>query len=338
MKKSLIACAALCAIAGTASAQSTVTLFGVVDLGLERTNLSPGSATTRLSSGIQSGSRWGVKGSEDLGGGLSASFKLESGFDASTGAAGQGGLAFGRQAWVGLDGGFGSIKLGRQYTPLFNAIDTVDPFDTGITGDGSGIAAVFRSYGFRMNNAITYSTPTAGGFSAELAYGLGEVAGSTSAGSQYGMSANYSSGPLTLVAAYHNQNQETGGVSTGKSHTTMIGGAYDLKAVVLSAAYATNHDQDAAGINTGNSRDYMLGLSAPIGAATVMAEYVHHADKLLSNANANYWQLGATYALSKRTNFYTSYSIIKNDALGATGSGTPGVDISWLNVGIRHTF
>jgi len=201
MKKKLLALAVLGSLAGSSFAQSNVALFGVVDLGLERTTLSPGASTLRLSSGIQSGSRWGLKGTEDLGGGVSASFKLESGFDASTGAAGQGGLAFGRQAWVGLNGGFGSLKLGRQYTPIFGAIDTVDPFDAGITGDGSGISAVFRSYGVRMNNTINYSTPAMGGFSAEVAYGLGEFPGSTSTGSQWGGALGYANGPLTLVAA-----------------------------------------------------------------------------------------------------------------------------------------
>ena len=339
MKKSLIAFAVLGACAAGASAQSTVTLYGVVDVGLERTDLSPGPSATRLSSGIQSGSRLGFKGTEDLGGGLSASFQLEMGLDATTGAAGQGGLAFGRQSWVGLNGGFGSLKLGRQYVPLFGALDTIDPFGTGITGDGSGIAAVFRSYGVRMNNTINYSTPSMGGFSGEVAYGLGEVAGSTSTGSQWGAAGTYEGGPITVVAAYHLQGQATAaGVDTGDARTAMVGAAYDLKAVKLHAAFAANRDKDAAGVSTGRSRDFMLGVSAPVGPVSVMASYVRHDDRMVANADAAYWQLGATYALSKRTNFYTSYSTIKNDAAGATGSGAPGVDISWINVGIRHKF
>jgi predicted porin len=338
MKKSLAAMAVLAACSSAASAQSNVTLYGVVDLGLERTSLSPGPSAVRLSSGIQSGSRWGLKGTEDLGGGMSAAFQLESGFDASTGEPGQGGRAFGRQAWVGLNGSAGSLKLGRQYTPIFNALDTIDPFGTGITGDGSGISAVFRGYGVRMDNAVNYSTPNFSGFSAEAAYGFGEVPGSTSTGSQYGIAGTYAGGPLTVVAAYHNQGQATGNIDTGRDRTLMIGATYDLKAAMLHAAYATNRDHDGAGTTTGDSRDYMVGVSAPVGAATLMASYVRHADKLVANADASYWQLGAAYALSKRTNFYTSYSIIRNDALGSTGSGTAGVDISWLNVGIRHKF
>jgi predicted porin len=338
MKKTLIAAAVLSSLAGIASAQSSVTVYGVVDMGLERTDLSPGPATTRLTSGIQSGSRLGFKGTEDLGGGLSASFQLEMGLDASTGAAGQGGLAFGRQSWVGLNGGFGSLKLGRQYVPLFLAQDTIDPFGTGITGDGSGIAAVFRPYGVRMNNTINYSTPTIGGFSAEVAYGLGEVAGANSVGSQWGGAATYSAGPLTAVFGYHRQNTQTGGVATGKASTAMIGGVYDFKVAAIHGAFATNRDENAAGATTDRSRDLMLGVSAPVGPVSVMASYVQHRDRLVSDADAAYWQLGATYALSKRTNFYTSYSVIKNDTFGSTGSGAAGVDISWLNVGIRHKF
>jgi predicted porin len=340
MKKKLLALAVLGSLAASSYAQSNVALFGVVDLGLERTTLSPGASTLRLSSGIQSGSRWGLKGTEDLGGGLSASFKLESGFDASTGAAGQGGLAFGRQAWVGLNGGFGSLKLGRQYTPIFGAIDTVDPFDAGITGDGSGIAAVFRSYGVRMNNTINYSTPTMGGFSGELAYGLGEFPGSTSTGSQWGGALNYATGPLTLVAAYHDQGLVTAGASNGNARTLMIGGVYDLTAVKLHAAFADNRDKNGTGAATARSRDYMVGVTVPVGALALLAEYVRHNDTLVANADASYYQLGATYDLSKRTNFYTSYSTIRNQSAGDAGgnTGVPGTNISWLNVGIRHRF
>lgn len=338
MKKTIIALAALTAFAGIASAQSNVTLYGVVDIGLERTNISPGAKATRLSSGIQSGSRFGFKGNEDLGGGLSASFQLESGFDASTGGAGAG-LNFGRQSWVGLNGGFGSVKAGRQYIPLFLAQDTIDPFGTGLSGDGSGMAAVFRHYGVRMNNTLNYSTPAMGGFSGEAAYSLGEVAGSTSIGSQYGMSGTYSGGPLTLVGAFHHQNQASGaGVATGKSRTFLLGGVYDLKALAVHAAFADNRDEDAAGLTAGRSRDAMIGVSAPFGPVSLMASYIRHDDRFVANADAGYWQLGATYLLSKRTNFYTSYSTIRNDAGGATGSGVAGADISWLNVGIRHKF
>ena len=333
--KNLLAFAVFAACVGTASAQSSVALFGVVDLGLERTTLSPGSSTLRLTSGILSGSRWGLKGSEDLGGGQSASFQIESGFDASTGVAGGG---FNRQAWVGLNGGFGSVKLGRQYIPYFGAQGAVDPFGLGLVGDGSGMVSIFRHYGVRMNNTINYSLPTLGGFSGELAYGLGEVAGSGSAGGQYGFSGTYAAGPLTAVASYHNQGQVVEGVDTGDSRSVLLGAVYDFNVVKLHGAIADNRDVASGGAATGRSRDLMLGVSAPVGPVTVMASYMRHKDRLDANGNSNFWGLGATYDLSKRTSFYTSFSRISNGSAGSAGSGSPGVDVSWVNVGVRHRF
>jgi len=112
---------------------------------------------------------------------------------------------------------------------------------------------------------------------------------------------------------------------------------YDFKAIKIHAAYATNKDNDGI-VTTEDSRDSMLGISAPFGALSLLAAYIHHSDRLISQANANYWELGATYSLSKRTNFYASYSTIHNGANGAVGSGVAGADISWLNAGIRHLF
>jgi predicted porin len=113
MKKALLALAVLAAFAGTASAQTNVTMYGVLDMALQHENDGVNS-TTALDSGIQSGSRLGFKGTEDLGGGLKANFDLEAGVNADTGTSSQGGILFGRQAWVGLSGGFGSLRLGRQ--------------------------------------------------------------------------------------------------------------------------------------------------------------------------------------------------------------------------------
>lgn len=337
--KKLLTLAAFAACVGTASAQSSVTLFGVVDLGLERTTLSPGSSTLRLTSGILSGSRWGLKGSEDLGGGTSASFQLESGFDASTGAAGGGGgMSFNRQAWVGLNGGFGSVKVGRQYVPYFGAQGAIDPFGLGLVGDGSGMISIFQHYGVRMNNTINYSLPGYGGFSGEVAYGLGESTGGGSVGSQYGLSGTYAAGPLTAVASFHSQGQVVEGADAGDNRSFLLGAVYDFKVAKLHGAIADNRKENRSGAATGRSRDMMLGVSAPVGPVMVMASYMRHKDRLDANGGSNFWALGATYDLSKRTSFYTSFSRISNDPAGSAGSGAPGVDINWVNVGVRHRF
>jgi len=349
MKKSLLALAVLGAFASAASAQTNVTIYGVADVGIERFDTSATSAAWRLTSGNYSGSRVGFKGSEDLGGGLKANFQLENGFAIDTGALGQGGLLFGRQAWVGLSGGFGAVKFGRQLTPIFIALDTIDPMETGLSGDGSGIGAVFNwggafglnASGNRMNNTINYSL-NAGPISAQVAYGLGEVAGENSAGRQIGAGATYANGPLTVVAAYHDANSAVVG-SQQDARTFMVGGAFDLRAVKIHAAFADNRGDSATGATAIRSRDLMLGVSAPVGAGTVRAAYVRRDERLagLTNADSDYWQLGYTHALSKRTDLYTSYSIVKNDAGASVGLPTgvaAGNDVSWVNVGIRHKF
>src|ERR1700730_16325238 len=128
MKKTLLALAVLGAFAGAASAQTNVTVYGIVDAGVQYKNDgNPAGKTLSLQSGIQNGSRLGFKGTEDLGGGLSAIFTFENGFNVDDGTLGQGNRLFGRQAWVGLNGGFGTVKLGRQQTALYYALTEIDP-------------------------------------------------------------------------------------------------------------------------------------------------------------------------------------------------------------------
>jgi predicted porin len=343
MKKSLLAFAVLGAFAGAASAQSNVTIYGIADVSVERVdNDAAAGAAVGLTSGNQSGSRIGFRGTEDLGGGLKANFVLENGFNIDNGTLGQNGRLFGRQSWVGLSGGFGAVKLGRQLTPIFVAQDTVDPMGTGLTGGGSGMAAVFNPYGLRMDNTANYSF-SAGAFSGEVAYGFGETAGSTSANRQFGLGGSYVNGPITAVVAYHNAQDAAATAATGlagldDAKTLLLGGAFDFRVAKLHAAYGDNRGDFAVGGTAIRSRDYMLGVSAPIGVGSIVASYIRHDERQVGNADADYWQLGYIHNLSKRTNLYTSYSIIKNDAGSALGSGVAGADINWFNVGIRHKF
>lgn len=330
MKKSLLALAVLSAFAGIASAQTNVTIYGVVDVGIASENNGI-NTTTRLDSGNQSGSRLGFKGSEDLGGGLSAVFALENGFDVSNGTLAQGGRMFGRQAYVGLNGGFGSVKFGRQYTPIFGALDTIDPFGTGLTGGGSGIVSLFSAYGVRMDNAVNYSM-SAAGFSGQAAYGFGEVAGNNQAARQFGLSLGYANGPINAVLAYHNANGAAPAVLNAK--TTMLGGTYDFGVVKVHGAYAWNKGD--VGLDT---RDAMLGLSVPVGAAgSFLVDYVRKTDKNFNNANAAQSAVGYLHSLSKRTNLYTSYSRNTNDSAVSYNAGGRGLTDTLFNVGIRHKF
>ena len=324
MKKSLLALAVLGAFAGAASAQSNVTIYGVVDIGLTRLSSDVTNTRVGLDSGIQSGSRLGFKGKEDLGGGLSAEFQLENGFAADTGALGQGGRIFGRQAFVGLSGGFGSVKFGRQYMPIFGAVDTIDPFGTGMAGDASVFLGgnIFNNIDVRTSNAIDYSIST-GGFTGELIYGLGEVAGNASANRQIGFGLGYANGPINVQLAYHNVKDATG---NGEAKATFLGGTYNFGPATAHLAF-DSEKTDTATTTTIDARNWLVGVTAPIGGAgSLFADYIRHDDRTAANVDMNQTAIGYTHALSKRTNIHTSYSRINV------------AGINMFEVGIRHKF
>jgi predicted porin len=313
-------------------------MYGVVDIGFTHENT--GAATiNRLDSGNVLGSRLGFKGTEDLGGGLSANFQLENGFAADTGNLGQGGRLFGRQAWVGLAGGFGSVKFGRQYTPMWKVQVTVDPFGLGLTGTGiggntgAGMLSIFYGsnlYGnTRADNTVKYGY-SSGPFSTEVAYAFGEVAGNNAASRQVGLNAEYSSGPAYAGLAYHKANDATGNDSI---KVTLLGGMYDFGVAKLHGAYAWNK-----GTGTQDSTDAMIGVSAPAGTGTVLATYIRHNNKAVSNADSNQIGIGYIYPLSKRTSLYTSYSRNANDSGASLNAGGAGMTDTLINAGITHKF
>jgi predicted porin len=340
MKKSLLALAVFGAFAGAASAQTNVTIYGVVDAGITRESGAPAGGAWKLATGVQSGNRIGFKGSEDLGAGLKANFTLENGFDADTGALRQGNRLFGRQAWVGLSSNsFGAVNFGRQYDPLFVAVDSIDPFGTGLAGH---LDTIFNVANVRTDNAITYSAPALGGFTFNALYGFGEVAGSTSANRTFGLSVGYANGPVNVILAHNNVNNAA---SAKLAKLTFLGGTYDFGVAKLHLAYET--EKADVGANT-DRRDWMVGATAPIGAGSVFATYARTDDRTAANADAKLYAIGYTYALSKRTNFYTAYGHVTNDN-GATyyvgdasSGGIPaaagGPNTSGFNVGIRHKF
>lgn len=340
MKKSLLALAVLGTVAGASFAQTNVTIYGVADAGLSRIDNGRDNITA-LQSGQQSGSRIGFRGTEDLGGGLSAIFTLENGFSIDDGNLGQGGRLFGRQAFVGLQGGFGAVKLGRQYNPIRTAVENIDPFGLGLAGNA---ANVFSVYGERADNTLNYTSPNFGGFSGQAQYSFGEVAGSTSTGRQVGLSASYSAGPINVILAHHDQNLTATAAGTtvdaGDANTTFLGGTYDFGVAKLHAAYARSKGETAVGVTNLDRDDAMLGVSAPIGAGTILASYIRRNDDIGGGTrDADQWAIGYTHALSKRTNLYTSYARIKNDSAATVGSpAAPGLDPSIFNVGVRHRF
>ena len=331
MKKSLLALAVFGAFAGAASAQTSVTAYGVADVGFVREYGSLGPGITKLDSGVQSGSRLGFKGTEDLGSGLKALFQLETGIAMDTGGFTQGGTAFGRQSWVGLAGSFGMVSLGRQYQSQFTALDEVDPFGTGLAGTSTNLFNY--PTGSRNNNMIRYETPEMGGFNAQAQYGFGEVAGNTSASRKLGGSIGYSNGPAVIKLAYEKDNNAA---DTSSAKFTQLTGSYDFSVVKLAMAYRKDKDDVALDAN-----NFLVGVSVPFGANTVMASYIRRNDKSPADQDANQIAIGYTYALSKRTNFYTSYARINesNGAAYTVGNAIGGgSNDKAFNVGIRHKF
>jgi predicted porin len=341
MKKSLLALAVLGAVAGVAQAQSAVTIYGIVDMGIVRETGAVGtvpSNVTRLNS-VASGSRIGFRGVEDLGNGLQGIFVIENGFNPDTGTLGQGGRFFGRQAFVGLkSNNFGTVSLGRQQNIARLALLDFDPFALGLTGTSGN---VMRTYGDRTDNSIKYATPVWGGFVAEVLYGAGEIAGGESEdGRSYGGSVGYTNGPIGVKLIHQALDTTTPTVAGGLAKTTALFGSYNFGVAKLSAGYADNDGSLVPGGPETERRDGLLGLTVPFGATTLLASWIRSDDRVADN-DADQYALGLVYKLSKRTNFYTSYTRISNDAAATfrvgNGSGAGTGDTAFA-VGVRHSF
>lgn len=327
MKKTLFAFSMLASVAGASYAQSSVTMYGVVDLGLKIENAGSGRVVG-IDSGNQSVSRIGFKGTEDLGNGLKANFVLEAGFNADNGSQSDATRFFNRQSYVSLSGGFGEVKLGRVQTMVFTNSSVFDPFADTLAGDS---VRIFNYGGSRIDNTVNYSFAAQNGINGQAAYSFGEVAGSTSAGRTVAGAIGYASGPIAAVLTYQNTNNAT---ATDSTKTTLIGGNYNFGLLQPFVAYAVNK-----GFGTLDTRDSLIGLKVNLTAAdTIMASYMHKSDKAISNANANQIALGYTHNLSTRTNLYTSWARLSNDDNAAYRVTAAGKNDNLFNVGIRHKF
>ncbi|ALU88011.1 porin [Herbaspirillum rubrisubalbicans] len=217
MKKSILALAVLGAFGGAAHAQSNITIYGAVDASLSYTNkigISGKDAhgndiagkdtggQMALDSGLIKGSRLGIKGVEDLGGGLKAIFTIENGFNVDSGDAGQKGVLWGRQATVGLSGNFGTVLAGRQKDVLDDVGSITSPGDFGGVVSRVHSLNLDRTNGERVNNSIRYNTPDFNGFIGSVIYGFGEQAGKTGSGQSFGLGGTYANGPLNVGLGY----------------------------------------------------------------------------------------------------------------------------------------
>lgn len=341
MKKSLLLVAVLGCFTGAASAQTNLTIYGIVDAGIAYdSDVVADDSRWRLESGQHSGSRLGFRGTEDLGGGFKALFTLENGFNTDTGTMGQGGRLFGRQAWVGLESGIGTVKLGRQQTPLYYALLETDPFAINLAGNaqrifGAGLYAVDPFS--RTDNMLTYTTPTFGGFKGQVGWGFGEAPGTLSTNRQAALGASYVNGPINVQFAYHDaRDTALPAIGTADFNTAFIGGSFDLRIAKLHAAFADSEAETPAA--TTDNRNWLLGLSAPLGTGTVLASYIRNDVKDLDEGVTDQYAIGYTHPLSKRTNLYTSFSYTKNEDAVSLNAFAPGENGRLFNVGVRHQF
>ncbi|MFD2273073.1 porin [Undibacterium arcticum] len=326
--------AVLGSVAGVAQAQSAVIVYGVVDVGLAHEN-NGSTSVTRMDSGILNGSRLGFKGSEDLGSGLSAIFfksKVASTLTPAHRQMQQNCLT--ANLFVGLTGGFGAVKLGRQMNPVYANNGTFDPFADGLAGDS---ARLFSYNGSRTDNLITYGY-AANGFRGELQYGLGEVPGNLSASRTVAGFVGYKkNGPVDVVLTHQNIKNPT---DTNTTKITLLGGNYNFGVVKAFASYAWEKKGVVLGTATRlDQRDSLVGLTAPVGTVgTLLISYIRKTDKAVTNADASQVAIGYTHNLSKRTALSTSYGELRNDGAAKYKVAAPGNIDKLFNVGIRHFF
>lgn len=354
MKKIVLSVAvAACWIPAVSFAQSSVTLYGVLDNGLVWENGGGQGAATKLGSGVNWANRFGVRGSEDLGHGLSAIFDLEGGFDLNSGQSAQANSTFGRASFVGLKGDFGTIVGGRYFTPYFVMLYSIaDPFSTGMAGDSNNLMA---TTGYRMNNAVKYTSPNMGGFVGTFAYSFGGVPGDFSAGRAYGGTLTYSHGPLNIGVAYHDRSNDTATLhGMDDARNTLLAANYDFRLVKVYLAYgidkgpnssslanANAYNSPVAPIPSTDSTSALVGLSIPFGRNRILASYIYKNDKSGNNQNAEQFAIGYTYQLSKRTQLYSAYAYIRNfHGAGYTvgNSSAGGSGNQAFNLGLVHTF
>jgi predicted porin len=355
MKLPAVALVALALVSGTASAQTNVTFYGIVDIGVKRQmGLFPAGSVWSVAPGQQSVSRFGFRGVEDLGGGLSANFVLENGFNADDGTFNNGGRLFGRQMWAGLKGGAGAVYLGRQYSAIYNALNAIDPFGLNQAGDAQ------RVYGYglgkvdpisRSDNTITYTTPSYNGWTGQAGYKFGEVPGSLNTDSSKFAGLAYVNDKLNFQAAY----QITDGVALGANTTqlgaivapaglgyataavrnTFVGATYDWGLVKAHLAFGDS--KVSAAVDT-TIRNYLAGASVKAGTGTAYASWNRSDLRNLPSGASDQYAVGYPYPFSKRTNFYSSASYTRNGSNVRLNAATNGESGREFQAGIRHLF
>jgi predicted porin len=344
MNKSRIAAATLLAFTGLASAQSSVTLYGLIDLGLVMDSGNVAGKSIRVASGVAKGSQLGFKGTEDLGGGYKASFQLESGYcaDSTAGAPNfcSGSNNFmGRQARGELSGAFGAIDAGRQFSQAYLNMLRIDPF----LGTAGQMNNVIDSSAFRLNNSVRYVTPTFAGVTAQVDMALGEQTGNWRGGRETGASLSYAGGAAYADLVLYQVNN-TNGVGIARRNV-QLSGTYDYGVVKLHTLAQRSTGRTTGAALKLDVLDLMFGVSVPLAGGKLQASYVRHDDRTLlsqhGDKDANQLAIGYMYYLSKKFSLYTAYGRIQNQH-GASflgGNATEaGTGTKSVNVGAAYDF
>lgn len=352
MKKSLIALAVLAA-SGAAMAQSSVTLYGIVDAYVGSTKDTTGSGgntalsttaqnQTVVNSGGLKSNRWGLKGSEDLGNGLKASFKLEQRFKSDDGSLD--GVNFKGESSLSLEGGFGKLTVGRA-SPVYDDLrDGTNPIgDTNLSPVEDAIKEAKSDYSGTWDNSIHYRSPSFGGFSAGLSVGMNEDKISTASATQNtAFTLQYKDGPL-LVGYGYQQEEDKNTVSPEAvdgdvQSFNLLAASYDFGVAKLVGGYQTA-ERETLGVKTGDVDSYYFGVQAPVAKnVNLYFGYVNSTfDAVAANGDvkATGYTIAANYVLSKRTDLYVGYKQIKkeNDNTSADLG-----KISQFALGVRHAF
>lgn len=359
MKSKILALSALALAASFPTfAQSSgpqVSLYGILDANVQV--LDGASKQTRVQSGGLSGSRFGLRGSEDLGGGLKAFFTLESGINVDDGSYGQNAF-WGRQAFVGLGTPYGTVSLGRQYGSLYTLTNEFSQFSNVGTGASTAVIGGFGGYEpvrggtasatgnggpARINNSVKFESQNYGGFSAGALWGMGEVAGNTNGNRVADVYGRYTGHGVDAMLSVVDDKADALGqnLRTVSAAAAYDWGAYRFNAGVMQVNDRSNADRDGKG--------YWLGASYRLGQHLFKGQYVESKnDGALADGKTQAFGVGYQYDLSKRTALYSSVTRFKNDGVGyvdrAAGSIPVGLtdadhrNLTEVVAGIRHSF
>ena len=337
--------------ASSGYAQSTVTLFGVADLGVLSARASGVNSVNSVITDGNTSTRFGMRGVEDLGNGLKAQFWIEGAVSMDTGASGStspdnvasstNGL-FARRSTLGLQGNFGELRLGRDYTPTFsNLTTTVHPFGTNGVGNAGQLFYPVAAGGttprtnVRASNSIAYLTPNLGGFSGHVMWANAGASASPGAdnGRYVGLRMAYRAKDLYVSAATGKTEYATGDYTQSN-----IGATYQFGPARLSYLWGQNK------VGTTSTKANMIGVQYQIGKGEIRAAYTTLKAKGVAN-DATQVTVGYVHNLSKRTALYTAYSVVDNKGIGtrfSVGSGlrptSLGGTSSGLEFGLRHSF